>query len=268
MLPVIASGELILTLALNENIRPDPLMTSLAAVADGDEYLLTGSKIHVIDGMIAHKLLVVARTGGVPGDRDGLSLFIIDRDTSGLHISSTLNLDNHLSANIQFDSVRVGANGLLGEAGKAWPLLTRALDIGAICSASELLGIAEESFERTISYLKERKQFGVAVGSFQALHHRAALLFSEIALCRSVVLKALQGIDDDSPDLSQLASLAKIKCGKTAKLAVNEAVQMHGGIGMTDAFDIGFFMKRAAAAGQEYGDDYYHSNRFALLRGY
>jgi len=240
----------------------------LEAVTDGSNYLLTGNKVHVLDGSVAHKFIVVARTGGATGDRDGLSLFIVDRDADGLDVSSTLNLDNHLSTNIRFNSVRISSDRLLGEPGKAWSLLARALDIGAICSASELLGVAEESFERTISYLKERKQFGVLVGSFQALHHRAALLFSELALCKSVVLKALQGVDEDSTDLSQLASLAKIKCGKTAKLAVNEAVQMHGGIGMTDEFDIGFFMKRAAAARQDYGDEYYHSDRYAQLKGY
>jgi len=268
LLPAIASGELILTLALDESARFDPSATSMTAVADGQGFVLNGSKVHVLDGMIAHKLLVVARTEGVAGDRDGLSVFLLDRESDGLSISATRNVDNRLVASIEFDSVYVDPGALLGEAGKSWAQLEKALDIGAVCSSAELLGIAQESFERTVQYLKERKQFGVLVGSFQALQHRAAVLFGELDLSRSLVLKALQAIDEDSADRSLLASVTKVKCGKTAKLAVNEAVQMHGGIGMTDEFDIGFFMKRSAAARQEYGDDYYHSDRFAQLRGY
>lgn len=268
LLPAIASGELILTLALDESARLNPSATSMTAVADGSGYVLNGSKVHVIDGMIAHKLLVVARTDGVAGDKDGLSVFLLEREGDGLTISATRNADNHLVANIEFDSVHVDSDALLGEAGEAWAQLEKALDIGAVCSSAELLGIAQESFERTVQYLKERKQFGVLVGSFQALQHRAASLFCELDLSRSVVLKALQAIDADSEDRSLLASVAKVKCGKTAKLAVNEAVQMHGGIGMTDEFEIGFFMKRSASARQEYGDDYYHTDRFARLRGY
>jgi alkylation response protein AidB-like acyl-CoA dehydrogenase len=157
---------------------------------------------------------------------------------------------------------------MLGAAGAAGTALERTLDIGAVLSAAELLGLATEAFERTLDYLKERKQFGVPVASFQALQHRAAQLFCELELCRSAVLKALQAVDDDADNRSLLASVAKAKMAKTAKLAVNEAVQMHGGIGMTDEYDIGFYMKRAAAAGQEYGDYYYHADRFARLNGY
>jgi len=268
VLPAIVSGEMILTLALNETTRFDPSATAMSAIADGDDFVLSGKKVHVLDGNIAHRVLVVARTDGAPGDRDGLSVFMVERDSEGLTFSNTRSVDNHLAADIQFDAVRVGPDSLLGDAGKSWPHLDKALDIGAVCSSSEMLGIAEESFEQTIQYLKERKQFGVFVGSFQALQHRAALMFCELDLCRSVVLKALQAIDEDSTDRSLLASVAKLKCGKTVKLVVNEAVQMFAGIGMTDEFDIGFFMKRAAAARQEYGDDYYHSDRFAQLRGY
>jgi alkylation response protein AidB-like acyl-CoA dehydrogenase len=268
LLPSIVSGQLILTLALNESGRLDPSATSMTATPDGQGFVLNGKKTYVLDGMIAHKLLVVARTNGGAGDRDGLSIFLVDRDSEGLKFSGIQNADNHLAAEISFDSVHVGSDALLGEAGEAWTQLEKALDIGAVCSAAELLGIAQESFERTVQYLKERKQFGVLVGSFQALQHRAATLFCELDLSRSVVLKALQAIDEDSAERSTLASAAKFKCNKTARLAVNEAVQMHGGIGMTDEFEIGFFMKRSAAARQEYGDDYYHADRFARLRGY
>jgi alkylation response protein AidB-like acyl-CoA dehydrogenase len=268
LLPAIASGELILTLALGESNRLDPSATALTAVPDADGYVLNGGKVHVLDGGIAGKFIVVARTAGEPGDKDGLSLFLVDRDTDAVNVDPILNVDSRLAAKISFCATRVAADALLGEAGSAWQALERALDIGAVFSAAELLGLAQEALERTLGYLKERKQFGVLVGSFQALQHRAAQLFCELELCKSAVLKALQAIDEDGPNRSLLASMAKAKMAKTASLAVNEAVQLHGGIGMTDEFDIGFFMKRAAAASQEYGDYYYHTDRFAGLSGY
>lgn len=268
MLSSIAGGETVLTLAVSESDRFNPTATSLAAIKNEDGYELLGSKVHVLDGEIANAFIVVARTAGEAGDSDGLSLFIVNRDVDNLDTSSSQNVDSHIVTNLNFNSVRVGAAALLGEPGAAWPALERALDIGAVLSAAELLGLAQESFEQTLAYLKERKQFGVPVGSFQALQHRSAQLFCELELCRSAVLKALQALDEDSENRSVLASMAKAKTAKTAKLAVNEAVQMFGGIGMTDEFDIGFFMKRAGAACQEYGDYYYHADRFARLRGY
>lgn len=268
MLPEIASGELVLTLALSESANFDPATTVLSAAPANGGYTLSGNKVHVIDGGIANKFIVAARTAGEPGEASGLSLFVVDSDTKGLSINTVLNADSHRTADLQFDAVRVSTDALLGNAGDAWEQLQRALDIGAVFSAAELLGLAQEAFESTLGYLKERKQFGVPVGSFQALQHRAAQLFCELELCKSVVLKALQAIDEDSSERSLLASMTKAKVGKTAKLAVNEAVQMYGGIGMTDDFDIGFFMKRVAAARQEYGDEYYHADRFAKLSGY
>lgn len=265
LLPKVAAGEEIFALALAEGDRLDPKAVAMTAVADGDGFLLNGSKKHVVDGGIANTFVVVACTE-VGGDE--LGLFLVERDTAGLSIETTLNADSRRVASLAFDSVRVASGNLLGEPGAVWPALERALDIGAALSAAELLGIAQESFERTLGYLKERKQFGVPVASFQALQHRAAQLFCELELCKSCVLKALQAIDQDQPDSSRLASMAKAKVAKTSKLAVNEAVQMHAGIGMTDEFDIGFFMKRSAVACQEYGDYYFHADRFAELGGY
>jgi alkylation response protein AidB-like acyl-CoA dehydrogenase len=268
LLPAVAGGELILALAVIEKGAAGPEYAALEAKPEGDGFVLNGSKSHVVDGSIAHKFLVVARTSGEAGDTDGLGVFLVDREADDLEIRVQGNADNHSLAGLDFNAVRVEAADQLLQPGQVWPQLERALDIGAVCTSAEMLGLAEESFTRTVEYLKERKQFGVFVGSFQALQFRCAELFSELQLCRSAVLAALDAIDQDHKDRSVLASLAKAKCGKTAKLAVNEAVQMHGGIGMTDEFDIGFFMKRAAAARQEYGDDYYHADRFARLRGY
>ena len=268
LLTAIAGGETVLTLALRESDRFDPTHITMTAVADGDSYVLSGSKKHVLDGAIADIFIVVARVADDVGSEDGLGLFLVDRDAEGLNSDTTLNADNRRVASLGFKSVRVAADAVLGKPGSSEQALARALDIGAVLSAAELLGIAQESFERTLEYLTERKQFGVPVASFQALQHRAAQLFCELELCKSCVLKALQAIDQDSLDRSQLASMAKAKVARTSRLAVNEAVQMHGGIGMTDEFDIGFFMKRSAAACQEYGDYYFHADRFAELGGY
>ena len=268
LLPAMAAGELILALAAHEPGSSSVENTALVARANGDGFVLDGTKAFVIDGGMAHKFLVLARTAGEPGEQDGLILFLLDRNADGLEISAQLNADNHRPVELVFNGVKVKAEDCLDQQRGLWSQLQKALDIGAACTASEMLGIADESFVRTVEYLKERKQFGVPVGSFQALQFRCAELFSELQLCRSAVLAALDAIDRDSDDRSLLASLAKAKCGNIANLAVNEAVQMHGGIGMTDEFDIGFFMKRAASARQEYGDSYYHSDRFARLRGY
>lgn len=268
LLTAIADGEMVLTLALCEADRFEPGSIATTATATDDAYDLSGNKRYVLDGDIANTFVVVARIAGAAGNEDRLGLFLVERDAEGLTIDTTLNADNRRVASLSLDSVRVAADAMIGEPGVSTEALRRALDIGAALSAAELLGVAQESFERTLGYLKERKQFGVPVARFQALQHRAAQLFCELELCKSSVLKALQAIDQDSPDRSRLASMAKAKVAKTTKLAVNEAVQMHAGIGMTDEFDIGFFMKRSAAACQEYGDYYYHADRFAELRGY
>ncbi len=268
LLSAIAAGETIVTLALSESGRFDPQSIALSASASGDSFVLDGCKSHVLDAAIADHFIVVARSSGVANEDDELGLFLVDRDADGVSIETSLNVDARQVGTVRFDSVRVAPDARLSVAGASRDALEKALDIGAVLSAAELLGLAQEAFAWTLDYLKERKQFGVAVGSFQALQHRAAQLFCELELSKSIVLKALQAIDEDSEERALLASIAKAKMAKTAKLAVNESVQMHGGIGMTDEYDIGFFMKRSAAACQEYGDYYYHADRSARLRGY
>ena len=268
LLPAISGGESIFALASGESQRFDPLAVSMTAISDEDGYVLAGTKTHVVDGNVCSHYIVVARTNGVVGDADGLSLFVVDKDANGVSRQGTLNADSRISTAVNFDNVKVDRSSLLGKLSEGGEALQRAMDIGAVLSAAELLGLADEAFKRTIEYLSERRQFGVVVASFQSLQHRAAQLFCELELCRSAVLKALKALDEDAESRSQLASAAKAKMAKTAKLAVNEAVQMHAGIGMTDEIDIGFFMKRAAAACQEYGDYYYHADRFAKLGGY
>lgn len=267
-LPAIASGEKLLSVAFEESAQHRPATVNTNAIPVEGGYQLDGQKHAVIDGHVADAFIVSTRSRSGDDLDEGVSLFLVPKDSPGLSLETTRLLDNHRSCSIQLDGVVVSREMLLGPIHGGYSILQKVLDRGRIGMAAEMLGIAQETFERTIEYLKERKQFGVPVGSFQALQHRAAILFGEIELCKSVVLKALQAIDEDSDEVPLLASLAKAKCGQTASLATAEAVQMHGGIGMTDEFDIGFFMKRWRALNQQLGDSRYHLDRFASLKGY
>jgi len=267
LLPAIAAGETIATLAIDEKGTHDPEGTALKAEASDGGYKLSGMKTFVQEGGAADQLIVLARTSGEQGDRDGLSLLLVDRRAAGLIVDRTVMTDSRNWAKVTFEGVQVGADALIGEEGKALNTLNPALDKARVVLAAELLGIAQECLDQTVKYLQERKQFGVLIGSFQGLQHRAAQLFSEIAVTRSAVLKALQ-MGDAGGDFSWFASLAKAKACKTAELATNEAVQMHGGIGMTDEFDIGFYIKRARTIQALYGDYNFHADRFASCSGY
>lgn len=267
-LPQIAAGEKLLALAIEESAQHRPQTVTTSATPAGDGYQLNGCKQAVIDGHAADAFIVSSRTRSGEDPDKGISLFLVPKDTEGLSIESIELLDNSRSSIIHLDGAVVDRGHLLGPVHRGNPILQKVLDRGRIGMAAEMLGIAQETFERTMEYLKERKQFGVPIGVFQALQHRAALLFGEIELCKSVVLKALQAIDEDSDEVPVLASLAKVKCGQTASLATAEGIQMHGGIGMTDEFDIGFFIKRWRTLNQYLGDHRYHMDRFARLRGY
>ena len=270
VLPQLAAGEMLLALALEESHKHNPYGISTTATANGDGYTLDGSKTFVLDGHVADKLIVVARSSGEAGSRQGLSLFMVDREAQGVTVTRTLMADSRNAANVVLSGVQVGSDALIGELDKAADALDQALDIARIGLTAEMLGGIQECFERTVEYLKERKQFGVAIGSFQALKHRAADMFCEIELSKSCVLEALTALDEgrDREDIAKLASLAKAKVGETYNLVSREGIQMHGGIGMTDEFDIGFFIKRAAVAEQTFGDVNFHRNRYGELEGY
>jgi acyl-CoA dehydrogenase len=265
LLPAIAGGDLLIAFATDESARHAPYHIATRAVG---KFKLSGRKVHVLDGHVADRLIVSARTSGDIGSRDGITLFLVDPKASGVTITRSSMVDSRNSAVVDLRDVVVTEADVIGTFDKGAIVLDAALDAGRAVLAAELLGVAEESFDRTLSYLREREQFSVKIGSFQALQHRAAHLFCEIELVRSVVLRTLQALDAQEPTAATLVCLAKAKAGDIARLATNEAVQMHGGIGMTDEFDIGFFMKRARAAGETFGDAYYHTDRFAQLAGY
>lgn len=265
LLPAIAGGELLVSLAFDEISSHSPY--NIATRASG-KYYLSGRKLHVLDGHVADRLIVSARTSGDTGARDGITLFLIDTKAAGVSITRSVMVDSRNSATIELRDVAATEADIVGSLDNGAVVLDAVLDAGRAVLAAELLGVAEESFERTLAYLREREQFGVKIGTFQALQHRAAHLFCEIELVRSVVLRTLQALDARESNVASLVCLAKAKAGDVARIATNEAVQMHGGIGMTDEFDIGFYMKRARAAAETFGDQYYHTDRFAELAGY
>jgi alkylation response protein AidB-like acyl-CoA dehydrogenase len=268
LLGAIASGELTIALAVDEKIHHDPLQIAMTAKKKGDGYLLRGEKRFVVDGGTADKLIVATRTAGNPGEMKGISLFLVDRTAPGVNVKRTQMIDGRNAAIVTFTDVDVRSDALLGEQDRGFRALSATLDAGNAHLAAELLGIAQESFHRTLQYMKERKQFGALIGSFQALQHRTAHWWSEVELCKSVVLKVMQSLDDGDVKSPALASIAKAKLCEVAELSTNEAIQIHGGIGMTDEYEIGFFIKRARPAQMLYGDYNYHANRFALISGY
>jgi len=268
LLGAIAAGEKLVSLALQEGPHHAPLQTAMSAAAEGSDYILNGTKVLVLDASAAHTFIVIARTHGTPGDEQGLSAFLVDAATPGLTLERRSLVDSRNVGAIVLEDCRISASNVLGAPGEAWGGLCRALDIANIGLAAELLGLATEAFERTVAYLKERKQFGRVIGSFQGLQHRAAELFAELELARSIVLQALHAIDNGERELSVLASAAKAKLCEVAQRATNEAIQMHGGVGMTDEYEIGFFIKRARVAQHTFGDYNYHLDRFARLSGF
>ncbi|MGZ5923157.1 MAG: acyl-CoA dehydrogenase family protein [Rhizomicrobium sp.] len=267
-LPQIAEGKLIATLAVDEGPHHAPEKIALKAEKSGGGYKLNGKKNFVLDGGTADLIIVAARTSGKPGDKGGITLFLVDGKASGLSREKLKTVDSRGVANLTFANVEVGADAVLGSADQGQGILETTLDRARAGLAAEMLGQAMQSFDVTLDYLKTRVQFGQVIGTFQALQHRAAKMFTDLELGRSCVEGALQAIDRDANDVAQLASLAKAKVGDLVHLVSNEMVQMHGGIGMTDAHDAGLYLKRARAQEATFGGSSYHRDRYATLLGY
>jgi alkylation response protein AidB-like acyl-CoA dehydrogenase len=267
-LPKISAGSLIAALAVDEGPKHRPLSTELKAVRSGNGFRLSGAKALVVDGHVADLLIVAARSSGAAGESGGITLFMVDPKAKGIASERTIMVDAHNAARITFDNVEVDADHVLGEVDEGYALLEGVLNIGRGAVASEMVGLSEEVFSRTVTYLKERKQFGKAIGEFQALQHRAAQLYIDIEITRAAVLKAQQALDGNVDNAAAAVAVAKARAGTTATRAVQEGVQMHGGMGMTDQFDIGFFMKRARVCEELFGDSNFHADQLARLKGY
>jgi acyl-CoA dehydrogenase len=270
-LPLLARGEVRVALAFDEHARHAPDVCQTHAKLQGHGYVLHGAKCFVPDAVGADLLLVVA---SLPPDMNveeagaGPGIFLVPANTAGLDCKTLRMVDSRNAARVELRGVELPASARLGEGGPVQQALSFGLDAGRIGLAAEMLGNAQEAFDRTLRYLKLREQFGVAIGSFQALKHRAATLYCELELTRSAALAALGALDCAREEVPALASLAKAKACEVIELMSNEAIQMHGGIGMTDAEEIGLFLKRARVAQQIYGDASFHRARYATLMGY
>ena len=267
-LPKIAAGNITTAIAIDEESHHAPFNSIAQAELVGDEWVLNGKKKFVVDGASADILIILARTSGIKGDKAGLTLFIVDASHTGVEIIKTDMADCRNYANIVLDNVTISKDALLGDQESGGEAIDKILDEGRIALSAEMLGNSEAAFEMTLNYLKERKQFGVLIGTFQALQHRAAEMFCEIELTKSAVMAAMQGADENNNDLQRMASLAKSIAGETLYLVSNESVQMHGGIGVTDEYDIGFYMKRARVAEVIFGGANFHQERYANLSNF
>jgi acyl-CoA dehydrogenase len=263
-LPAIVAGERIVALAYQERSgRHERGAVDTLAFAAGAGYVLRGEKVHVTDGTIADWLIVSARAP------DGVALFLVPAKTKGVHVVRQDRIDGRSSAIVQLDGLAVDASARLGAPGRGLPLLERVLDAGTVGLTAEMLGGMLATFAMTLDYLKTRVQFGVPIGSFQALQHRAARLYVETELARSAVMHAHDALDEvDASAAARAASVAKAKCSDAFLLVAHEAVQMHGGIGMTEEHDVGVYLKRARVAEMTFGDAAYHRDRFARVGGF
>lgn len=267
-LPKIADGTSILTLALDEGPRHAPDQVALSADKTAAGFRLNGKKTHVLEGMAADTFLVAARTSGSPGDRAGISLFLVEADAQGLSRERLQTADSRGYANLGLVDVEIDAEALVGGLDRGSDVLDATLDRARAGLAAEMLGTAGQAFDMTLDYLKNRVQFGQVIGSFQALGHRAAGLYTEMEMARSCVDAALQAIDEGADDVARLCSLAKCKAGDFLHHVSNELIQIHGGIGMTDEFDAGLYLKRARAAEATFGNQAFHRDRYATLSGF
>jgi len=262
-------AEKVLAVAYQEKGgRFDLARIETTAKKTGDGYSLDGRKTQVLDGWGADAVIVSARTSDPGGDADGITLFLVPKDAPGMTVTRQHRIDSRNTALIALENVQVPGSAVLGQVDQGGKLLGRVMDLATVALCGEMLGGMTAAFERTLAYLKERVQFDVIIGSFQALKHRAARMFMEIELSRSAVMAAARAVDENDPRAAALISVAKARCSDAYILVANEAVQMHGGIGMTDEADVGLYMKHARVAEMTFGDAAFHRDRFASIKGY
>jgi acyl-CoA dehydrogenase len=263
------SGQKVLAFAYaSATSRFDLARAPFRAERAGRAFRLRGQASQVWGGHLADAYLVAARSAGKDGEREGITLFVVSAQAAGLRSERQFRVDSLNTARLTLEDVELSEADVVGVVDQGYPALARVVDEASVALCGEMLGGMVEAFERTRVYLRERKQFGVPIGSFQALKHRAARLFIEIELSRSAVMAAARALDSESPEAAPLVSIAKARLSDTYCLVANEAVQMHAGIGMTDEHDIGLFLKRARACEMTFGDAAYHRDRFARLSGY
>lgn len=268
LLPKIMGGELQLACAISEpGSRYNLANVATTATVQGDQVVLSGRKVAVLNGANADLLLVVARSSGAQRDRHGISVYLVDGKADGLSRRGYTNVDGHAAAEIRLDSVVVGASACLGEPGAALAAIEKVVDVATVAVAAEAVGALDSLLHKTVEYSKTRKQFGVPIGTFQALQHRMADMFIECQLARSVVMMAAMQLDSSASDAdkAKAVSAAKSRLGKAIFLVGQEALQLHGGIGITDELDVSHLFKRVTAVETLFGNTDFHTRRFASL---
>ena len=267
-LPGLVSGDSVFAVAIDEGAKHRPERIATRAERSGNGFRLTGKKDFVVHGASADMIVVAARTAGADSDEDGVTLFAVPKDAAGLGQNSVRLVDSSMASHLTLDGVELDGDAVIGEVDGGRAVLNKVLDAGRVGAAAEGVGVARGAMDMTVDYLKQRKQFGKLIGEFQALQHRASHLYSEVEIARAVTIKAQQLLDAGASSADLMISVAKAKVAKAARLAVQEGVQMHGGIGMTDEYDIGLYMKRDRALAEFLGDAHFHANRVATLSGY
>jgi alkylation response protein AidB-like acyl-CoA dehydrogenase len=260
--PGILSGDAVVAVAVDEASKHRPEAIAMRAERSGNGFRLTGRKQFVVQGASADFFIVAARAD------EGVTLFVVEKEAKGLEVDGVRLADSSIGARLDFRDVEVDADAVIGEVGLGETVLARVLNAGRTGAASEMVGVASGAMGMTLDYLKQRKQFGKLIGDFQALQHRSAHLYSELEIARAATLKAQQLLDEGSAEAEAMVSVAKAKAGRVSTLAVQEGVQMHGGMGMTDEYDIGLYMKRDRVLNELFGDANYHADKLARLNGY
>ncbi|MFV3075595.1 acyl-CoA dehydrogenase family protein [Niveispirillum fermenti] len=267
-LPGILAGDSVAAIAIDERARHKPQHIALRATRSGNGFRLDGTKNFVPFAHVADLLIIATRTSGNDDDTDGITLFALEREQAGMAMEVARLADASFASRLSFQGVQVGGDAVIGTVEGGRPLLDATLSALRTGTASEMLGVAGGATDMTMAYLRDRMQFGQVIGSFQALQHRAAHLYCELELARAATLKAQQLLDEGADGTDRAACVAKGMAGMASLLAVQEGVQMHGGIGMTDEYDVGFFMKRQRVLAELYGDTDFHADRIARMTGY
>jgi alkylation response protein AidB-like acyl-CoA dehydrogenase len=266
--PGIISGDSVIGLAIDESAKHRPSHIACKAERSGNGFKLSGKKQFVVQGASSDMLIIAARSAGSAGETDGITLFAIEKEAAGMKLGAVRLVDSAVAAHVTLDGVEVTADAVIGEVDNGWSVLTKMLDAGRVGAAAEMVGVGSGAMDMTFDYLKQRKQFGKLIGEFQALQHRAAHLYGEMEMARSIVLKAQNFLDEGDERAAMYTAAAKAKAGLACNLAVREGLQMHGGIGMTDEYDIGLYMKRDRSLNEFFGDAYFHADRVAAMNGY
>jgi len=267
-LPGILAGTTVAALAVDEGAKHRPNHIALMAERDGNGFKLTGNKTFVAHGHVADLVIVAARTAGATHETSGITLFAVEKGAANLTATPERLADSSIASRMAFEGVHVDADAVIGHVDGGWDGLTQMLNAVRTGAASEMLGVGNGAMAMTMGYLKERKQFGKIIGTFQALQHRAAHLYAELEVARAATLKAQQLLDAGDAGAERAVIVAKAMTGYATQLSVQESIQMHGGIGMTDAYDVGLFIKRQRVLGELFGDSDFHANELARLSGY